>query len=156
ITITKPVPLLNQAIVIGCTNNDPAAVIDSLNDAQLCALAALLGLGVGGGVCAAVIAAGAAETIRDAIKDLLGTPRTQQNPRPNPGRNPGPPHGATGKGRATIETRFFVGIDGKIQTVGLPPRIEANGAGAELVSPVDFIRTDIPGGVNIAFQPMIK
>ena len=32
----------------------------------------------------------------------------------------------------------------------------ANGAGAELVSPVDFIRTEIPDGVNIAFQPMIK
>jgi hypothetical protein len=160
ITITKPVPLLNQAITFGCKNGDPAAVIDSLNDAQLCALAALLGLGVGGVICAALIAAGAAETIRNAIKDLLGIPRTKPNPQPNPGPNPGPnptPVGAsTGKGRATIETRFFVGIDGKIQTVGLPPRIEANGTGAELASPVDFIRTDIPGGVNIAFQPMIK
>jgi hypothetical protein len=156
ITITKPVPGLNQVITFACNNNDPAAVIDSLNDAQLCALAALLGLGVGGVICAALIAFGAAETIRNAIKDFLGIPRTKPNPQPNPGPNPGPTPGATGKGRATIETRYFVGVDGKIQVVGLPPRIEANGTGAELVSPVDFIRTEIPGGVNIAFQPMIK
>jgi hypothetical protein len=78
-------------------------------------------------------------------------------PTPGPGPNPGPvPQVQEGKGTATIETRFFVGVDGKIQVTGLPPRVTASGAGAELVSPVDFIRTDIPGGVNVAFQPMLK
>jgi hypothetical protein len=130
------------------------AVIDSINDAQLCILAGLLGVGIGAAVCAVMVAVGAGETIRNLIKDILGIPHDKPKPGPNP--NPGPNPAATGKGRATIETRFFVGVDGKITTAGLPPRIEANGPGAELVSPVDFIRTDIPGGVNVAFQPMLR
>ena len=77
-------------------------------------------------------------------------------PTPGPGPNPGPQQNQEGKGRATFETRFFVGVDGEIQVVGLPPRVSASGSGAELVSPIEFIRTPIPGGVNIAFQPMLK
>ena len=154
-TVTKPIPVLNQVIVFACNSKDPAAVIDSLNDAQLCALAALLGLGVGGVLCGAFVLFGAAEAVRNLIKDALGIPRGKTNPQP-PGPTPAPTGGGTGKGRATIETRYFVGVDGSIQLVGLPPRIEANGVGAELASPVDFIRTDIPDGVNIAFQPMLR
>jgi len=154
--ITKPIPVLNQVITFACNTKDPGAVIDSLNDAQLCALAALIGLGVGGILCGGFVLFGAAEAIRNLLKDALGIPRGKTDPKPPPGPTPVPTGSETGKGRATIETRYFVGVDGKIQMVGLPPRIEANGTGAELVSPVEFIRTEIPDGVNIAFQPMIK
>jgi hypothetical protein len=106
------------------------------------------------------------DTLRAGLQDLnsalcapVATPPNCApiTPTPGPGPNPQPqPQPQEGKGRATLETRFFVGVDGKIQVVGLPPRVQASGAAAELVSPVDFIRTDIPGGVNIAFQPMLK
>ncbi len=102
------------------------------------------------------------DALRQGLQDLDSAVCTALGcapikPTPGPGPNPTPlPPAQEGKGRATFETRFFVGVDGEIQVVGLPPRVSASGSGAELVSPIEFIRTPIPGGVNIAFQPMLK
>jgi hypothetical protein len=153
--ITRPLPGVHTAVVAACSKNlDPSDIIDSFTDEQLCLVVGIIGVVVAGIACEIAMKAGLGDLVRDAVKDALGIPKKKKGDGPNPGPNPTAQE--TGKGRATLETRYFVDVDGKITTVGLPPRIEANGAGAEIVSPVDFIRTDIPGGVNIAFQPMVR
>ena len=150
---------------------DPKAFLRSLTLPAICGLLALTGVGavVFGPLCTVCLTIAAISALTGG-----GLPNFCQNALNSAigflsgllgggggggggGTTPPTPAGEDrGTGRATLETRFVVGADGKMQLFGPPPRSESNGVAAEVVSPVQFSQETIGSNGHLSIQPLIR
>ncbi len=154
------IPGVGKVVQALCAAGDPkkrADIIDKLTNAELCALAALLGavvgvgLGgiIGGGLCLLVIPF-VGDTLRNKLKELLGATPGDKPPTPNPVT-------VTDKGdaRAVLDTRFVFTADGQLQLLGTPPTGQSRGKAGELANPVAFSRDTSTAGALISIVPLL-
>ncbi len=164
------IPVASQTVKLLCKAADAkerAKIIDSLTDAQLCALMAALGAlsgsvipilgtifgGLGStAVCGVLSFLGVGDSIRNKLKELFGV-----DPGKGGGNTPPTPVTIVDKGdaRAFLETRFSFGADGQLQLLGTPPTGQSRGKAGELINPVQFSRDTSPTGALISIVPLL-